>query len=145
MNELAKLVAEGILDEFKTVMLCGRMYIINAPTSYVIGRMLKPLSHVDVAENETRMSASAKSTEQSKYIDEAIALAILGDVPMNPSNRLRLRRMKRLFCHADDADRLQAFSELISIINPEPFFLCARLAMNLTQSLAGRKSSEDAR
>jgi hypothetical protein len=147
-NELASLVSEGISGESKrTVCMAGKFYTVRQPVTYVLGRMLKPLSMLDVSEDESILSATPKSVTQARYMNEAIAIAILDDVPMNPVNRFRLWRMKRRFAHATDDERLESFKDILSIINPGSFFIYARLAMGLVGGMANQssKSSADAR
>jgi hypothetical protein len=119
---------------------------MGCPTPFVLGRLLKPLSRLDVEEEGERKSALIrKSVEQHRYMDEVIAIAILGDVKMTPVARLRLHLMKRRFRRANDVERLAAFNEMLSLFNPDSFFSYARLAMELTGRLANTKSSEGGR
>ncbi|MDR2138550.1 MAG: hypothetical protein LBP50_03250 [Tannerella sp.] len=144
MSGLTEIVSENIAGiESKIVTLRGKFYRVKAPTPYVIGRMLKPLGKLDADESENRFDLIQKGAEQYRYMDAAIALAILGDAPLTAWNRFRLWRMKRRFRRANDAERLEAFREILSVITPDAFFFYARLGMELTGRMANTKPLAD--
>jgi hypothetical protein len=144
MNRLAEIVSDGVTGEdSRTVSMCGKFYRLNSPTPYVLGRLLKPLSKLEVEDGEEGSSLIRKNAEQYRYMDEAIAIAILGDTKMTFPAAFRLWLMKRRFRHATDAERLSVYRELLSLVTPGDFFCYARLAMDLTGRLANTKPSED--
>jgi hypothetical protein len=146
MNRLTEIVSDSIAGgETRIITLRGKFYRVKAPTAYVVGRMLKPMGRIEVKENERRVSLIRKNVEQYRHMDTAIALAVLGDVPLTLWNRLRLWRLRRRFRRAEDAERLEAFREILSVIMPDAFFLYARLAMELTCRMANTKPSEAGR
>ncbi|MDR2765432.1 MAG: hypothetical protein LBB90_10445 [Tannerella sp.] len=146
MNGLTEIVSDSITGgESRVIGVRGRFYRVKAPTPYTLGRMLKPLGKLEVDEKENRISLIQKSVAQYPYMDSMIALAILGDVPLTLLNQWRLWRLKRRFRRSEDAERLAAFKEILSIITPNDFFLYARLAMELTLRMVNTKPSEDGR
>jgi hypothetical protein len=145
-NRLAIKVSDNITgEESRIVSMCGKFYRMGCPTPFVLGRLLKPLSRLEVEEGDDKSALIRKSVEQYGYMDEVIALAILGDVKMTPVARFRLHLMMRRFRRANDVERLTAFKEMLSLVTPDSFFAFARLAMKLTGRLANTKPSEDGR
>jgi hypothetical protein len=142
-EKLAEMVGEGLTDEmWRLVSMRGRFYRVDAPTPYVLGRMLKWLGRIAVPESGSVLDMVAKNVQQYRYMDAAIATAIIGD-----ENRVfgRWRRwlMRRRFSLATDAERRVAFAEIMEILVPTDFFVYARLAMELTRRLANTKQSVD--
>jgi hypothetical protein len=100
--------------------------------------MLKYISRLDVSDEDGRRDLIVKNVEQYRYMDMAIAVAILGDCRMTVLNRFRLWLYRRRFERAGDVERLTAFKDILSIIMPDAFFVYARLAMELTNRVARR-------
>ncbi|MDR0573857.1 MAG: hypothetical protein LBG96_07510 [Tannerella sp.] len=139
--ELAEIISDNITGEdLRIISICGRFYRVKPPTPFVLGRMLKYLSRINLPESNDRMSLIAKSAEQYRYMDRVIAIAILGDRMLTPWNRLRLWLYGRRFRKASDGDRLMAFKDILSIVIPDCFFVYARLAMELTNRVARRSA-----
>jgi hypothetical protein len=140
MNDLANMVSDALLGEMrKTIFWGGKYHTVNALNGYTLARMIKPLSRIDVDENESQIGTLQKQVAQGKYIDEAIAIAIMGNRYSRLRKWLLMRRVKR----SDSAEQLEAFKEVSSLISGQHFFLSARLAMQLVKMMAKQKSSED--
>lgn len=138
-NGLAEIVSNGITGEgLKVISVRGRFYAVKPPTPFVLGRMLKYISRLDVSDEDGRRDLIIKNVEQYRYMDAAIAVAILGDCRMTLLNRFRLWLYRRRFCGAGDTERLAAFKDVLSIIMPDAFFVYARLAMELTNRTVKR-------
>ncbi|MDR3142700.1 MAG: hypothetical protein LBU37_13390 [Tannerellaceae bacterium] len=146
MNELAGIVSESLSGELKKVIcMGGKFYTVSAPATCVLARMLKPLSEINLKEGDRYIDMIARSVEQSKYIDSAIAYAVIGDTGAGVVRRFRHRELCRAFSHATDAERGLAFIETISLVTGKSFFKSARLAMDITKTMAKQKSSEETR
>jgi hypothetical protein len=146
MNELANIVSESLTGELqKVICMGGKYHAVPAPATCVLARMLKPLSKVNLNEDDRYIDLIARSVEQSKYLDSAIAYAVIGDTGAGVIRRIRHRRLCRAFAHATDAERELAFMETISLVTGKSFFNSARLAMDITKTMAKQKSSEETR
>ncbi|MDR1582899.1 MAG: hypothetical protein LBS55_06505 [Prevotellaceae bacterium] len=150
MNELADIISDAITGaSCKSIEIRGRFYTVKPPVTIVLARMLKPLSKVCAGETEEISGIIRKRVEQSKHIDEAIAIAVIGDAPMNLRNKLRnmLRKRKILrdLSHLTEAQQKEAFGTVISLIGGKDFFDTARLAMEVTGMMVKQKPSEETR
>lgn len=145
MNKLADIVSDILSDnQFATIAMGGKYYRIVPPTTFVLAKMLKPLSKLNVSDKDTGVEAIAKDVSQSKYIDACIAECIIGD-KRNITSKFRLWRLRRRFRHANGKDRLEAFAEVLSISKADAFFLSAQLAMELTNRMARQRPPEATR
>lgn len=143
MNDLSSIVSGALTGlTNKTVRMAGKFYVVKQPTVYVLARMLEPLSKINVTEDETWQSIISKQAEQSKYLAEAIAIALLGDVSMHPLSCYKLNRMKRAFMHTTDSEQREALETILSLITGTDFFVTARLAMAVVGTMIKQKSSE---
>jgi hypothetical protein len=151
MNELANIVSESLTGELnKVICMRGKYYTVSAPATCVLARMLKPLSKIKLNEDDRIIDLIARSVEQAKHIDSAIAYAVIGDTRVGVIRRFRRWKLCRAFAHATDAERELAFTETISLATGKSFFNSARLAMDITktmakQTTAKQKSSEETR
>jgi hypothetical protein len=107
--------------------------------------MLKPLSKVAVGETEESLKIVQKRIEQSKYVDEAIAIAIMGDVPMNIKNRFRKRKILIELSHSTESQQKKNFEAVVSLLGGKDFFDTARLAMEIAGMMAKQEPSEETR
>jgi hypothetical protein len=140
MNELAEIVSDIVAGSAsKSIEIRGRFYTVKPPTTVVLAKMLKPLSKMNISEGENSISVTAKMVEQSAYIDEAIALAVVGDVQMSLKNRLKLWRITRDLSHASEAERKDNFATVVSLLGGKDFFDTARLAMEVTGMVIKQK------
>lgn len=141
MNKLADIVSDSVGGNTCVIIQAGKkQWRINAPTPFVLSRMLKPLSQVSVSDEETHLSATVKIGQQSFHLAWAIALAIVGDKPLHLINRFRLFRLARRIHHQPLIWQKDALEKIISIIDAQAFFYCARLAMELTKMMVKPKS-----
>jgi hypothetical protein len=146
MNELANIVSDAIAGvSCKSIEVNGKFYTVYSPTTLTLARMLKPLSKVNVGETEDMLSFVRKRVEQSKYIDEAIAIAVVGDVPMNLQNRLSKRKILRELSRCTEKQQKEAFESIASLVGGKDFFDTARLAMGITGMMVRPKPSEETR
>lgn len=146
MNNLAAIVSDALIGETKkTIYMGGRYLTVSAPATCVLARMLKPLSMIDVQENERLIDLISKSAFQSKYIDSAIAYAVIGDTRSGFLRRLKHWRFCRLFSHSTATERESAFAEIISLVDGKSFFFSARLAMEISRVMARQESSAEER
>lgn len=148
MNELAELVSDALTGNlFKTIELKDKFYTVYAPHTIVVARMLKPLSKIFIDEGSaTSLSVIASIGEQSQYIAEVIALAILGDVPaFSLKYRFSLWRLKRKLQKNDMRILKEAFKDVLSLIDGQAFFDCAQLAMGITKGMAKQELQGETR
>lgn len=141
MSELADIVSDSLSgNTFVTIQVGKRQYRINAPTPFILSRMLKPLSQISVNDEETHLSATTKIGSLGFYLAQSIALAVIGDRPLHPFNRMRLYRLARKIHRQPLAWQKDALEKIVSVIDAQAFFYCARLAMELTKMMVKPKS-----
>lgn len=117
-------------------------YRIKPPKTKLLSLMLKPLSkiHVEDFKDESSVSEIINiSVKQYPFMDECIALAILGNQAFGVFSKFGIWRLKRKLSFASDAERLEALKQIVSLIIPSDFFSYARLAMELTGTMANGK------
>lgn len=144
MNELANTVSKSLTGSTVAVIeMGGRFYAIKPPITKLVAKMLLPLSNIDsVNENPEDVNMSEltkKAVDQYKYIDEFIALAILGKNTFDFFSKIRLKRIIKKLSYSTDLERAVAFKEILGLINPSGFFVCARLASDLVGAMTNRK------
>jgi hypothetical protein len=146
MNELANVVSDVLTGgHCKSVEINGQFYTIHPPSTLTLARMLKPLSRVNVGDTEDRFSIVQKRVEQSKYIDEAIAIAVIGNVSMNLKNRIKKWKLLRALSHCSEACQKESFESIASLLGGKDFFGTARLAMEITGMMVKQKPSGETR
>ncbi len=143
MNILADQISDSLSGKKEIVIKMNELYYtIKPPKTKLLALMLKPLSQINISDFDDKASLSEvikASVDQYPYMDECTSLAILGDKSFGIFSVLRLWRMKRRLSFASDTERLEAFKQIVSLIIPTDFFAYARLAMELTGTMANGK------
>jgi hypothetical protein len=86
-----------------------------------------------------------KRVGQSRYIDEAIAIAVIGEDSMSLKNRIKKRKILRELSRCSEKHQKEAFESIASLIGGRDFFDTARLAMKITGMTVKQKPSEGTR
>lgn len=139
---LAEQVSSGITGRSESIKMNDRYYTIKPPKTKLLAAILNPLSKINIGEIDESTSigeAIKESVLQYPYMDEVIAICVLGDKYFKPLSKLKLWILKRKFSFASDSERLEVFKKITSLIIPTDFFSYARLAMNLTGMMAKEK------
>ena len=148
MNQIAELVSDSLSGKTSAVItMNGKYYTIRSPKTKLVALILKPLSRIKIDEysDESQFHRAIRdSIEQYPYMDECIALCILGDRAFGWLSKFRLWMLKRKLSFASDEERATAFIEIKDLLIPRGFFLYARAAMILTgQMTESTKQSEE--
>ena len=150
MNQLASVVSDSLSGKTSAAIeMNGRFYTVKPPKTKLWALMLKPLSKIyvdELDEKESDITVLSKlmklSVEQYRYADEVIAMAILGDRYFGALSGFRMWQLKRRLSDATDEERLEALRSVIALIVPAHFFAYARLAMELTGTVAKETKQE---
>lgn len=137
MSEASRLVSDSITgDCFKSVVLGGKMYIVYAPTIYIIGRALKHLSKISIGGAKTTGDIISHIPTQGEFIAEALSVLITGDSLFRACKCWYLRRR---IIHSTPKELSEAFESAISLIQAQDFFECATLAAKVANQMAKQK------
>jgi len=142
MNQLANIISDSLSgNQSAVIVMNGEYYTVKAPKTKLVAMILKPLSRIHTDFND--LSACVQdSVEQYPYMDECIALCILGDRAFGWLAKFRVWRLKRKLSNASNAERSDAFRQIYGLIIPKDFFPYALLAMGLTGQLTKANERE---
>lgn len=142
MNDAAKLVSEALLGEdFKTIFICNKAYVVQAPSIKIMCRGLKEWSCLSVqGDKQTKLSATLQVPENIESILKGVSIFIVGNRPdyEKESNKLLDEWDKDEIGVSQDELNL-AIDSILHLIDVNSFFQYAQKCLSATKIIARPK------
>lgn len=142
MNDAAKLVSEALLGEdFKTIFICNKAYVVQAPSIKIMCRGLKEWSCLSVqGDKQTKLSATLQVPENIESILKGVSIFIVGNRPdyEKESQKLLDEWDKDEIGVSQDELNL-AIDSILHLIDVNSFFQSAQKCLSATKIIARPK------
>lgn len=139
MNAAAKLISEALLSEdFKTIFICNKAYVVQAPLTKVMCRGLKEWSCLNVqGKDQAKLSAMLQIPSNIESILKGVSFFIVGNMPNYQEEAQKLLdEWDKDDAGVSEEELSLAVDSILSLINIESFFLSANSALSATKIIA---------
>lgn len=139
MNDAAKLVSEALLGEdFKTIFICNKAYVVQAPSIKIMCRGLKEWCCLNLqGKDQTKLSATLQVPDNIESILKGVSIFIVGNTPDYE------KRSQKLLDEWDkdeigvSQDELNlAIDSILHLIDVNSFFQSVNSALSATKIIA---------